>query len=123
MDRVMTVLTLFSVTVIGLVLYSVRRQHIRVEYSVSWLGAAVVLLLLSTQHSVVVWLANVMGISDPPLAVLMIVFFVFIVVAYRFSIRISSLKDANIALAQRLAILEYQITATSNEHQQETTTR
>ena len=117
----MSVLMLFSVTIIGLVLYSVRRQHIRVEYSVSWLTAAVVLFLVSMRHEVVLWLAEVMGLSDPPVAILMIVFFVFLVVGYRFSLRVSSLKDANIALAQRVAILEYQIKASTNE--QETANR
>jgi hypothetical protein len=39
----------------------------------------------------------------------MLVFCVFFVVIYRLSIRVSALKDANIALAQRLAILEYQL--------------
>ena len=33
---------------------------------------------------------------------------VFILVFYRLSVRISDLKDANIALTQRVAILEYQ---------------
>lgn len=121
MDRVMTMLTAFSLVIIGLVLYSVRRQHIRVEYSVSWLGAAIVLLIVSMRQDFVAWLAKAMGIGYPPVAILMIVFFVFLFVAYRFSLRISSLKDANIALAQRVAILEYHVRAISNE--QETATR
>src|SRR3954469_4659044 len=101
MDRLMTVLMVFSLTIIALVLLSVRREHIRVEYSVSWLTAAVILLVLSLRADVVQWLAGVLGISSPPVAILMVVFFVFLVVFYRFSLRISALKDANIALAQR----------------------
>ena len=120
MDRLMSLLTVFSIAVILLVLHSVRREHIRVEYSVSWLGASVVLLLLSLNKPAVEWLAGVMGIADPPVAILMVVFCVFLVVFYRFSLRISALKDANIALAQRVAILEYHIF--SNE-QQETANR
>ncbi len=46
MDRLLNVITVFSLLLIGLVLLSVRRAHIRVEYSVSWLIAAVVLLVL-----------------------------------------------------------------------------
>jgi hypothetical protein len=34
---------------------------------------------------------------------------VFLLVFYRFSVRISNLKDANIALTQRVAILEYRL--------------
>ena len=107
MDRLSNVLTLFSAGLILLVLSSVRRQHIRVEYSVSWLGAAVVLLILSRSTFLLQWLARTMGIADPPLALLVTVFAVFLFVFYRFSVMVSHLKDANIALTQRMAILEY----------------
>jgi hypothetical protein len=48
-------------------------------------------------------------VSDPPLALLILVFCVFLVVIYRLSVVISDLKDANIAMAQRLAILEFEL--------------
>ncbi len=117
MDRLMTVLTVFSIALIFQVLSSVRREHIRVEYSVSWLGAAAILLLLSLNETLVQWLAGLLGVDYPPMAILMIVLCVFLVVFYRFSLRISALKDANIALAQKLAILEYRITC-SHERQE-----
>ena len=47
MDRLLNVLAVFSVAMILAVLASVRRAHIRVEYSVSWLLAALALLGLS----------------------------------------------------------------------------
>jgi hypothetical protein len=116
MDRLMLVLAMFSIALIVLVLLSVRREHIRVEYSVSWLVAGGVLLLLSLNRGLVNWIAELLGVNDPPIAILMIVSCVFLVVFYRFSLRISALKDANIALAQRVAILEYQLKS-QNEHQ------
>ena len=107
MDRLSNVLTLFSLGLIVVVLSSLRRAHIRVEYSVSWLGAAVVLLILSRSPASLEWLRRVLGIEDAPLALLMTVFAVFLFVFYRFSVIVSNLKDANIALTQRVAILEY----------------
>jgi hypothetical protein len=121
MDRLMTVMAVFSIALIAQVLLSVRREHIRVEYSVSWLTAAIVMLLLSLNRGLVHWLANLMGVQDPPLAIVIIVFCVFLAVFYRFSIRISALKDANVALAQRVAILEYHVM--SSHEQQETANR
>lgn len=115
MDRLMNVLTLFSITLLLLILASVRRAHIRVEYSVAWLMAGLFLLILSRNQTLVTSLADWMGIDYPPVAILLIVLFVFLVVFYRFSIRISALKDANIALAQRLAILEYQLKSSHEE--------
>ncbi len=107
MDRLLNLLTILSLILMALVLFSVRRSHIRVEYSVSWLGAAAALLILSRSHAALNWIAQYLGLTEPPLALLILVLFVFLVVFYRFSVIISELKDANIAMAQRLAILEY----------------
>jgi hypothetical protein len=111
MDTLLNVTTGMSLLLIALVLASVRRAHIRVEYSVSWLVALTALLALSRSPGLLQAVAAKLGIGDPPLALLMITGFVFIVVFYRFSLIISRLKDDNIALAQRVAILEYHLRA------------
>jgi hypothetical protein len=118
MDRVMTVLMILSISIIVMVLHSVRREHIRVEYSVSWLSSAVLLLVLSLNPGAVVWLAQTLGVASPAIAILMTVFFVFLFVGFRFSLRVSALKDANIALAQRVAILKFHI---KSAHEQQKT--
>jgi len=115
MDRLLNVMTILSVVLMLIVLFSVRRSHIRVEYSVSWLGASVILLLLSRSPAALNWIAAKLGLADPPLALIMLVFCVFLVVIYRLSVVISDLKDANIAMAQRLAILEFQIQSLHEE--------
>jgi len=111
MDHLLNVMTIFSLLLIGLVLASVRREHIRVEYSVSWLIAALVLLILSRWHALQSWLATALGLDDATLAPLVVAGAVFLVVLYRFSLIISHLKDSNIALMQRVAILEFRLTA------------
>ena len=111
MDRLLNLMTILSLALIALVLTSVRRAHIRVEYSVSWLTAGVVLLIVSRSSALLQWMADVLGLGEPPVAVIMLVFVVFLVVFFRFSVIISNLKDANIALTQRLAILEYRLQA------------
>jgi hypothetical protein len=121
-DRLMNFMTLLSLALIVLVLRSVRRAHIRVEYSVSWLGAAVTLLILSRSDWALAKIAGFLGIADPPLAMLLLVGCIFLIVLYRFSIMISDLKDANISLAQRVAILEFHLRS-SNESRQTQTSR
>jgi len=117
MDRLLNVVSGLSIALALMVLVSVRRDHIRVEYSVSWLGAAIVVFLLSRAKGTLHWISGLLGIQDPPLALILLVACVFIVVFYRFSIRISDLKDSNIALAQRVAILEYQIHSTHEKQE------
>jgi len=115
MQELLAFTTGMSVAVILLVLVSVRRRHIRVEYSVSWFGAALTLLLLSRWPAALERLAHWLGIGNPPLALLLIVGCLFLVVLFRLSVIISDLKDANIALTQRLAILEYRLGSAHGE--------
>lgn len=109
MDRLLNVMTVFSVLLLGLVLTSVRRAHIRVEYSASWLIAAVIMLVLSRSRALLDWISAALGLTDAPLALLMAACAVFLVVFYRFSLIMSRLKDSNIALVQRVAILEFRL--------------
>jgi hypothetical protein len=118
MDRLLTVLTIFSLVVIIAVFLSIRRAHIRVEYSVSWLTAALLILIVSFNGNFVHWLADLMGVDNPPVALLVVMFGILFVVNYRLSLRVSALKDANIALAQRVAILEYQLKSGHEERKE-----
>ena len=106
MVKLLGAMTVFSLVLFIVVLTSLRRAHIRVEYSVSWLAASIALLILSRSHWLLTWIMTGLGLSDPGVALIIIVFCIFLVVFYRFSVVISDLKDANIAMAQRVAILE-----------------
>ncbi len=114
--RLLNVMTVFSAGLIVLVLFSVRRAHIRVEYSVSWLAAGFVLLLLSRFPGVLRRIAQFAGIESAALTLTLLALCVFLVVFYRFSVIISNLKDANIAMAQRLAIVEFQLNQKASEN-------
>ena len=109
MDRLLNAMTAVSVVLLLLVLISVRRAHIRVEYSVSWLLAAAALLILSRSRGMLEAAAHRLGLTYPPLALLLVIGGVFLLMFYRFSVILSKLRDDNIALAQRLAILEYHV--------------
>ena len=109
MERLLNAVTILSIALMAAVLFSVRRSHIRVEYSVSWLVAAAILLVLSRSQSALNWISDQLGLTSTPLALMLLVSFVFVVVIYRLSVVISDLKDANIAMAQRLAIVEFEL--------------
>ena len=109
MDRLLNVITVWAGILILAVLVLVRRAHIRVEYSVSWLLAGVAVLALARWRGLLDWLAAAMGIGSPPQALLVLAGGVFLAVLFRISLIVSQLKDANIALAQRVAILEFRL--------------
>ena len=73
-------MTALSLLLMGLVLFSVRRAHIRVEYSVSWLGAALALLMLSRSRGLLEWMAAYLGLGQPAVALILLVSGVFSVV-------------------------------------------
>ena len=111
MDRLLSIIAGVSILLIGVVLLNIRRSHIRVEYSVSWLGAAAAMLALSQSPWLLSQLGHLIGITNQPIALLLVVGALFLIVFFRFSVVISDLKDANIALTQKVAILEYQLNA------------
>jgi hypothetical protein len=109
LDRLLHWTTALSIVLIVLVLSSVRRAHIRVEYSVSWLIASIALLVLSLNPALLESASGLFGITYAPVALLLIAGATFLLVFFRLSVIISKLKDDNIALAQRLAIVEYHL--------------
>ena len=109
MDRLLNVTAVLSVVLVIVVLASVRRAHIRVEYSVSWLLAAVSMLLLSRSHAALDAVRRWSGLPDTPLTLFLFIGGVFLLMFFRFSIIISHLRDDNIAMAQRVAVLEYHL--------------
>jgi hypothetical protein len=109
MDRLLSIVTGISILLGLIVLISVRRAHIRVEYSVSWLVAAATLLLLSRSEWLLRQIGALMGIDYPPVVLAVLMAAVFLAVFYVYSIRLSDLKETNIELTQRIAILEFKI--------------
>jgi hypothetical protein len=118
MQTLLQVLAALSVLLGVIVLRSVRRERLRVEHSVSWLLAAVTLLALSRAPGLVRRAAEVLGLDDPAVALLFPILMVFLAVIYRQSRILSGLKDMNITLTQRLAILEFELNQ-RNETQKE----
>jgi len=109
MERLLTVSLVLSAGLIAVILYSLRRAHIRVEYSLSWLAAGIVIFVLSLWDNGLVALGQFLGISYPPAALASITICVFLVVLYRLSMIVSELKDNNVALAQKVAALEFHL--------------
>jgi len=119
MERLLDVLALFSVLLFLIVLRGLRRSRIRVEYSVSWLAAAIALFALSRLRGPLDWVAAYLRLNEPALALIILILLVFLGVFYRFSIIISHLKDMNITLTQKVAVLDYQLRRL-NAHAEET---
>jgi len=109
MERLFLLLALLSLVLILTVLRSLRQERIRVEHSVSWLAGGFVLLSLSLFPGLLGSFADWLGLAGAPLAILLLALVVFVGIFYRQSRAISELKDMNITLTQRLAIVEFEL--------------
>ena len=114
MDRLLNVTTGLSFLLLLIVLISVRRARIRVEYSVTWLLAAGCMLVLSRMRPALEFARKLTGLPDTPLTLFLLAAGVFLILFFRFTVIISHLRDDNVALAQRVAILEFHLQALRN---------
>ena len=83
----------------------VRRRHLSEEYSMGWLVAGCLMLVLSVSEGVLIWISNLVGAT---LFTSTLFFFglVFLVtICLHFSIRISSLTNQVRTLTQHMGIL------------------
>jgi len=89
-------------------LYSLRREHIRVEYSVSWLAVGCILTGLSLFPSILRNIAQRLGL-DPQLFFLFVAGALLSAILFEVSRVVSRILDENVMLTQRVAILEFQL--------------
>jgi hypothetical protein len=115
MDRLLDVLAGLGLLLLLIVLRALRREHIRVEHSVSWLAACAALLVLSRSQAALDKLSKLLGMREPAVSLVFLILIVFLGVFYRFSRVVSELKDMNITLTQKVAMMDYELRARHEE--------
>ena len=109
MEQIRVVTIVFCLLLLLQIVRSVRREHIRVEYSMAWFGVAVLLLGLCLSQTALDWLSWALGIHDSSLVLLVVAGLLFLFIFFRSSIQVSGLKDHNIVLAQKIGLLEWEL--------------
>lgn len=109
LDR--TILITLSAALILLisVLELVRRRRLREQYSILWLLASVVILVLASNRVLLDLLARAMKIAYPPSALFVVLLGFLLVITLHFSTVISRLTRDNESLAQEIAILRVEM--------------
>ncbi len=109
MEQVRVVTAVFCVLLLLQIIRSVRREHIRVEYSMAWLGAVLLLLALCLSDTALGWLASWLGIEDFSFILLGVAGILFLFTFFRSSVQQSDLKDSSIVLAQKIGMLKWEV--------------
>jgi hypothetical protein len=107
--------TIASLTLVVVVLELIRSRRLRERYALLWLLTGIVLAVLCAWRDGLNTIAGWVGIRSYPPAVLFAVGILFILaVLLHYSTVISRLSDQNTMLAQRLALLETELSTTSS---------
>ena len=94
----------------------IRSRRLRERYALLWLLTGLVLLVLSAWRNALNTIAGWFGVQTYPPAVLFAVALLFVLaVLLHYSTVISKVSDQNVILAQRLALLELELSERGRE--------
>jgi hypothetical protein len=106
MSRVEIIMIAGPVALLVLVLEMVRRRRLREDYALVWLATAVALIVLALgRDSILVPLADMMGIYYHPMALFVIGMGFMLLILLQFSMVITKLAQESKEAAQHIALL------------------
>jgi hypothetical protein len=95
--------------VLLVVIELIRRGRLKERYSVLWLFAGGIMLLLSSSRGALEYIARMLGIFYAPSVIFLMGFLFLLLINLHFSVVISGLSDKNKKLAQELALLRQEV--------------
>jgi hypothetical protein len=109
-DRLTIIGLILSVSALLFVLELVRRRKLREDYSLLWLGTAVVLIALTAFRPLLDRFAALLGVVTYPPAALFVVAILFVLcLLLHFSTVLTRLTRENREIAQQMAILRWEL--------------
>ena len=105
MMRIRTIMVVVSIAVLLVTLESIRRTHMQERYALLWISTALAVTVAALFPHVVDLFRAVMGMTYVA-AVVSVAFLFLMLVAFHFSISLSSIVRKQSSMAQRIAILE-----------------
>lgn len=114
--KVSLIAALASLLLLVVVFELIRSRRLRERYALLWLLTGLVLLALSLWRGGLNTIAGWLGVETYPPAVLFAVALLFVLaVLLHYSTVISKLTDQNVVLAQRVALLELEVSPRETE--------
>lgn len=110
LDRAMIFGVISAAGTLVFVVELVRRRKLREEYSLLWLGTALVLLMLATSRPLLDTIASAIGIFYPPSALFLVAIVFMLLMLLHFSTVLTRLTQENKEIAQQMALLRQELT-------------
>ena len=102
-------MVVFCVLLLSQIVLAVRREHIRVEYSMAGFAATLGLLVLTLWDGALRWLGDWFGLQHYSELLLLLAGLAFLFTFFRYSVELSTLKDHSIQASQKIGLLEWEI--------------
>jgi len=116
MTRIRLLMGVVSVLVMTVNIEAIRRSRLRERYALLWIGTSLFILAGALFTGWLNALSAAFGMQY--VSIIVAVIFIFLVlVAFQFSVEISRLDEDRTRLAQRLALLEARLTASTAQRQ------
>lgn len=94
-----------AILILLFVIELVRRRRLKEEYSVLWIGTALVLLVLAVWFELLVWITELIGGVAPTSTLFFFGLLFVVLVLLHFSVRISTLERQFTAMVQEIGML------------------
>lgn len=105
-----------SLIALLVILELVRQRRLREEYSLLWLGTAVVMLVIGVWRDLLHGLAGAVGIVYPPNLLFLLAALFLLFIQLYFSTVITKLTQENKEIAQQVALLRYEVESLRGKH-------
>jgi len=103
--RIRIIAILICIFLVAYVFELVRRRHLSEEYSMGWLVAGSMMLILSISEGLLVWVSNLVGATLFTSTLFFFGLIFLMTICLHFSIRISALTNQVRTLTQHMGIL------------------
>lgn len=94
----------FSILTLIHMVRKIRESKLQIEYSIFWIGFALVLLFMSLFPGVVSLFTDLAGIQSPVNLVFLAIIFILIIKLFTMTVKISELENKTKELAQKIAV-------------------
>lgn len=101
-----------------LIMYLIRSQRLKEEYSLLWIFFSLVFIIFSFWRDGLNYISEFLGVAYPPAALFMILLMAIFLILIEFSIIISKLSDKNKSLAQEITLLKHEIEKLKKEEEE-----
>jgi len=109
MDVLKIMAVVFCALGLIVIIELIRRGRLKEKYSLLWLFAGTILLILSLSRSLLEYVSSLVGIYYPPSFLFLLAFLFLLLITLHFSSVISGLSEKNKQLAQELALLRQEM--------------